>query len=273
MSIKIEGIRKLRANFYDKIVINQDHAYGNYSVNVKGQKIDYATEIVGDRFTKEFNDKSEVEQIREIIEDYIENSKIYGVTDLIKLPGYREQKFNVVYGNFGHREMLLRLFNKEFGDVFKKIQQKFYQDRFDFCYEENGIKTFKIVTNRTGSFYGMDFDKLHKGAKEEECFKCIYLREKNFKVTDSEKKFIGDFVIDTFSKYGEKIQIERVYHREYSFLRDEVIGYMFKCGDVIIYIDKYEPLLFLLVMIGNYNLSLKYEKENCMKRQLRMEEF
>jgi hypothetical protein len=273
MSIKIDGIKKLRANHYDKIVINQDQAYGDYSVNIKGKKIEYATERVGDRFSKEFKNKSEIEQIKAMIEDYINNTKINGITDLINLPGYGEQRFNVVYGNFGHREMILRLFNKEFSDVFKKIQQKFYQDRFDFCYDEKGIKTFKISTCSTGTAYTIDTDKLHKGDSTEETFKHIILQNKEFRLTEKERIFISDFVINIFSKFGEEIKIEKTYDDELPWRRKDPIGYIFKCGDVKIYIDNFYPLLYILVIIGNYNLTLKYEKEKCMKRQLRMEEF
>lgn len=273
MSIKIEGITKLRANYYDKIVINQDNAYGNYSVNIKGKKIAHETEQIGDRFSQDFKTKSEVDQIKEIIEDYITYSRINGFTELINLPGYGDQRFNVVYGNFGYREMLLRLFNKDFSDIFRKIQQKFYQDRFDFCYEENGIKTFKISTCSTGSAYTIDMDKLHKGASQAECFKHIILQNKEFRLTEKEQIFISDFVINIFSKFGEEIQIEKIYDEELPFRKKDPMGYIFKCGNVKIYIDNFYPLLYILVIVGNYNLSLRYEKEKCLKRQLRMEEF
>ncbi|MBQ2873032.1 MAG: hypothetical protein IJE89_03425 [Bacilli bacterium] len=275
MSVKIEGIERLRANYYNKIVINQDPAYGNYSVSVKGNPIKHDTERVGERFGESFKNKSDDEQIREIIEDYLRYTKICGYTDLIRLPGYGEKRFNVVYGNFGYREMLLRLFkfNKDFGDILGKIQQKYYQDRFDFCYEEKGIKTFKISADATGTGYTLDLDKLYSGAKEEEYFKHIILMEKDFRLTDCEKKFIDDFIINIFSKFGEKIEIEKVYNSEYEWARSKVTGYIFKCGDVKVYIDNCYPLLHILVTVGNYNLSLEAKKENSMKRQLAMEGF
>lgn len=273
MGVKIEGIKKLRANYYKKIIINQDNAYGNYNVTIKGDPIKHDTEQIGQRFGNEFVNKSDDEQIREIIEDYLRNTKICGITDLIDLPGYGEKRFNVVYGNFGYREMLLRIFNKDFENVFRKIQQKFYQDRFDFCYEEKGIKTFKISTCSTGCAYTIDMDPLYKGASEAEYFKHITLQNKEFRLTESEKKFIDDFIINIFSKFGEEIKIEKVYDEETPWRKKDPMGYIFECGDVKIYIDNFYPLLHILVTIGNYNLSLSHQKEQCMKRQLRMEEF
>lgn len=272
MSVKLEGIKKLRANYYNKIIINQDQAYGNYSVSIKGEPIRYDTERVGERFGKTFSTKSDDDQIREIMEDYIDHTKICGYTDLIYLQGYgSDKRFNVVYGNFGYREMILRLFNQNFSDIFRKIQQKYYQDRFDFCYDEKGIKTFKISTNNCSSSYGIDYDKINPASQECEFFKHIKLRTNNYILTDAERNFISQFVINIFSKFGEEIEVEKVYYAEYSYLQSKVIGYILKCGDVKMYIEKQDTLLPIIIDVANYNTRLKKEKEKCMKRQLKME--
>lgn len=271
MGIKIDGIGKLRANYYKKLVIREDPVYDKYYVSVKGDKITYETDAIGDRFSGSFREKSDIEQVKEIIEDFLRNGKICGITDLINLPGYGEQRFNVVYGNRGYREMLLQLFNKDFRDIYNKIKQKFYQDRFDFCYEEKGIKTFKISTCSTGSSYTIDKGELYKGSREEEYFKHIRLQNNQFVLTDSEKKFISDFIINIFSKFGEEIKIEKIYDDEFPRIENHHMGFIFSCGNVKLYIDNFYPLLYILVMVGNYNLTLKSEKEKCMKRQLKME--
>lgn len=273
MSVKIEGIGKLRSNFYDKLVIREEQGYGTYRVNVDGKKINHATEVVGDRFSDDFKELGDINKIKLIVEDFVSNTKICGITDLIALPRYGGHKFNVVYGNFGYKEMLLQLFNGSFRDTYKMIQDKYQQDRFDFCYEERGVKTFKISTSNTSSAYTLDLDKLHNCAKDVEYFKHIMLKEKGFKITDDEKKFISDFVINVFSKFGDEISVEKVYNTEYEFTSHEVLGYMLKCGNVKIYLPKYQPLLFILNLVSDYNLNVKKEKDKCMKRQLRMEEF
>lgn len=272
MSVKINGMEKLKSNYFRKLIIREDPVFRTFKVKVEGEKIKHKTETIGDRFGEEFKEKKELDQVVEIIEDYIRNTKICGFTDLITLQGYGNQRFNVIYGDFGYREMVLQLFHENFREVYNKIKAKFYQDRFDFCYAEKGIKTFKISTNSTGSAYNINLEELYKGAKEAEYFKHITLKENNFVLIDSEKKFIGDFIINVFSKFGEFIEIEKVYNKEYEWTRKDVIGFIFRCGDVKIYIDNSYPLLYILVMVGNYNLSLKSEKENCMKRQLKMEE-
>lgn len=273
MSVKINGIGKLRANYYKKLVVKEDSIYGKFNVDVLGDKIEYATETIGDRFSSDFKEMSDYDQIRLIIDDYIKNAKICGITDLVALPSYNNKKFIIVYGNYGYKEMLLQLFSKEFSDVFKNIREKYYQDRFDFCYDEKGIKTFKIDTCRYGSLYTLDLDKIHRCASQEEYFKHIKLCEENFMIKDNERKFIEDFIINRFSKFGTEIEVKKVYNTEYEFTRRDVLGYMLVCGDVKIYVPNYHPLLFILTIVGNYNLKLRYEKENCMKRQLRMEEF
>lgn len=272
MSVKIDGIRRLRANYYNRLVIEEELVYGNYQINVDGNKINYETETVGNKFLKEFKNKTDDEKIKEIVEDYIRNAKICGITDLISLSDFNGKTFNIVYGNFGYRQMLLRLFGKDFKDVFNKIKNKYYQDRFDFCYADRGIKTFNISTCTTGSAYTINLDKLYKGAKEE-WFKDICLKEKNFSLDDSEKKFISEFIIDIFSKFDEEIQVEKIYDNEYEFTRNDVLGYIFRCGDVKVYVPKYEPLLFINVIVYNYNQSLKMNRENVYKKQLKMEGF
>ena len=81
MSIKIDGITRLRANYYNKLVIKEDAVSGNYHVNVDGNKINYETETIGNRFSEEFKNKTDDDKIREIVEDYIRNTKICGITD------------------------------------------------------------------------------------------------------------------------------------------------------------------------------------------------
>ena len=100
---------------------------------------------------------------------------------------------------------------------------------------EKGIKTFKISTCGVGSGWTIDLDKLHKFAEKAEYFKHIKLKTKGFILTDSEREFIRKFVIDVFSKFGEEIQIEKIYNSEYEWTRNEVIGYILSCGDVKIY--------------------------------------
>ena len=47
MGVKIDGITRLRANYYNKLVIREDIDNRNYRVNVSGNKINYETETVG----------------------------------------------------------------------------------------------------------------------------------------------------------------------------------------------------------------------------------
>jgi len=272
MGVKIDGITRLRANYYNKLVVKEDVVGGNYQVNVNGNKINYETETIGDRFSKEFKNKNDDDQVREIIEDYIRNTKICGITDLIPLSDYNGKKFNIIYGNFGYKEMLLQLYNKDFKDIFDKIKNKYYQDRYEFCYADRGIKTFKISTSNTGSAYTYGLDNLYKGSKEE-WFKEICLKEDNFRVIDSERKFIEEFIINIFSKFNEEIRIEKIYDNEYEWTRNDVLGFMLMCGDVKIYFQKYQLLLFINVIVHNYNVMLKQNKDICKKRQLKMEGF
>ena len=170
MSIKIDGIMRLRANYYNKLVIREDRNNKDYRVNVSGNKINHETEMVGNRFMDDFKNKTDDDQIREIVDDYIRNTKICGIDDLISLFDYNGEKFNVIYGNFGYKKMLLQLYNKDFKDIFYKINDKYKQDRYDFCYDTRGIKTFRISTSFTGSGYTYGLDNLYKGSREEEWF-------------------------------------------------------------------------------------------------------
>ena len=273
MGVKIDGITRLRANYYNKLVIREDRNNKDYRVNVSGNKINHETETVGNRFMDDFKNKTDYEQVMEIIEDYIRNTKICGIDDLISLSDYNGEKFNVIYGNFGYKKMLLQLYNRDFKDIFYKINDKYIQDRYDFCYDTRGIKTFRISTSFTGSGYTYDLDNLYNGSKEEEWFKDICLKEDNFRVIDSERKFIEQFILNIFSKFNEEIRIEKIYNNEYEWTRNDVIGFVLMCGDVKIYFPKYQSLLFINVIVHNYNVLLKQNKEICKKRQLKMEEF
>lgn len=273
MSIKIDGITRLRANYYNKLVIREDKVNVNYHVNVDGNKINYETETIGNRFSEEFKNKTDDDKIREIVEDYVRNTKICGIKDLVPLSIYNGEKFNIIYGNFGYKEMLLQLYNKDFKDIFDKIKNKYIQDRFDFCYDDGGIKIFKISTCIDGSAYTYGLEGLYRGSKEEEWFKEICLSEHNFRVIDSERKFIEQFILNVFSKFNKEIRIEKIYDNEYEWTRNDVIGFMLICGDVKVYIPKYEPLLFINVIVHNYNVMLKRNKDECKKRQLKMEGF
>ena len=272
MSIKIDGITRLRANYYNKIVIRENCSSNNYHVNVSGYKINHQTEVIGKRFSNNFKSKSDIHQVIEIIDDYIDNAKICGVTDLISLSEYRGKKFNIIYGNFGYKKMLLQLYNDNFIDIFSKIWMKYEQDRCDFCYDDREIKSFRIGTSDTCSGYMIMVDELYNGS-DEELFKDIKLKEDNYRVIDSERKFIGEFIINICSKFNEKIKIEKVYNNEYEWISDNVIGFMLLCGDIKIYFPRYESLLFINVIVHNYNILLEENKNVCLKKQLKMEGF
>ena len=272
MSIKIDGITNLRANYYNKVVIKEICGDNVYQVNVCGYKINHKTEIVGDRFSDEFRGKTDIEQVIEVIDDYIYNTKICGVTDLVSLSEYRGKKFNIIYGNFGYKKMLLQLYNDNFKDVFSKIWMKYDQDRCDFCYDDREIKNYRINTSNTCSGYTIKVDKLYNGS-EEELFKDIILKEDNYSVVDGEKKFINELIINICSKFNEKIILDKVYNNKYDFTGDNLIGFMLLCGDIKIYFPRYESLLFINAIVYNYNLMLEQNKNVYLKKQLKMEGF
>ena len=269
MSLQILGIKRLRANYYNKIVIGENPMTGHYNVNIYGNHDGIRAEQIGDRFPDSFRSMPEEDQIKAIIDDYLHNTKICGISDPVTLKNGKA--FNVIAGNFGYKQMLLQLFAPAFKDSVRSIQNKYYQDRFDFCYDERGVKTFKIGTSNVESSYDIGYDNLYYGSKESEYFKVLNLRMKDFRLLASEKKFIQELIINLCSKYNEQIQIESVYNTKYEYTRNEVLGYVLRCGDIKIYVPKFEPLSFILVSVYNYNLELRQSRKNNLKRQLVME--
>lgn len=271
MSLQITGIKRLRANYYNKIMIRENPLEGCYVIDVSGDDSKMKSETVGNRFSDDFKNMSSEEKIREVINDYLSNTKICGLSDPITIAN--GGAYNRIYGNFGYKVMLLQLFNSKFNDISKRIKMKYYQDRFDFCYGNNGLRVYKIEASCYETSYDIALEKLHRNSEKEEYYNVLRLRSKDFKILDSEKKFIKDFIINVFSKFNEEIITEEVYNTESGLPNGEVVGYVLRCGDVKIYFPKYEPLLFINVIVYNYNLQLRQAREESKKRQLKMEEF
>ena len=124
MSVGINGVSRLNANDYREINIKQMNT-DDYRVGVIGDRIGK----VNSDFFKNLKVMSNEDKIVTIVERYLDNFKINGITtELIEL-SYKDGKWLVVYGNNSNRILRLQLFNSKFEEIVKKINDKYLNDK------------------------------------------------------------------------------------------------------------------------------------------------
>ena len=265
MKIELKNANKFNSNFYKGIEINEfyNEVYekSRYLVKFFGRDPWFDTSFVGIKRTDEIYELSSEDKIRMIIKDYLESTRINYFTGIVRSLS--------IYGNMyfianGTRYLLFNVKNLSLRTIINDVYNKYIDDRYEFCYKDNGIKSFYIDT---GDFsrYEIINGKLPDDNTEEDIMS-FTLKIDNKGIIESECEFIKEFIIEKFSRYNEEIEI--VYELEY--LRR---GILLKCRDMKMYFPNYNNLLWIIDVVNKYNNELININNNIKKKQLKMEGF
>lgn len=221
------------------------------------------------------------EEILEIVQNYLNSYRINGITNL---DGFlsKEAGFDVIYGNEGNKLLRLQLFNSRFRVISKMILNKYLQDRYNFCWNED-IDLVKLDFGKNISRFDRCALECEKLNDEIICFedfdvyetyvKFVLQTDEDGNIYEFERNFIKDFIYDRFWKIGDMAVCNCVFEDK----NGEFKGYEVLCGKLKMFIpfDLDRPFIskYILDIVNSYNQELYKIKENVEKRQLKMEGF
>lgn len=280
MSVGINGVSRLNANDYREINIKQMNT-DDYRVDVIGDRIGK----VNSDFYKNLKGMSNEDKIVTIIERYLDNFKINGITtELIEL-SYKDGKWLVVYGNNSNRKLRLQLFDSKFEEIFKIINDKYLNDRYDFFWN-NDIKKMRLVLDTKKSSYNVypiECDDCNDRVE------CLDNRDSNFTcdtyvnfsvntdkengVSNFEKVFLIEYLNYRFWQIGEEVKVKTNSIGNDNSLNRYISSHIIRCGDFELFFPHKEEFMFIFSIVNNYNNELFEIKNNEKKRQLKMEGF
>ena len=276
MSVGIDGISKLNVNNFREITIKQIDN-DDYMVDVVGDNVGK----VNSDFSKNLRGMSNEEKIIAIIERYLDNFKINGITNLVKL-SHKDGFWVVVYGNDCECVLRLQLFNKYFSDIFNEIRNKYFNDRYNFFWNtDNNVFRLRISTDcsRYGIHY-IDCDQCDRDIECDydsyECSKYVDINmmlDKDGNVVNFDKEFIKEFLLYKFNLYNEEVRVIDIKFEWDNSFNPKIDKHIIRCGDFEIVIPHNEELMFILDIVNEYNRELFEINDNVKKRQLKMEGF
>ena len=238
MSVGINGVSRLNANDYREINIKQMNT-DDYRVDVIGDRIGK----VNSDFFKNLKVMSNEDKIVTIIERYLDNFKINGITtELIEL-SYKDGKWLVVYGNNSNRILRLQLFNSKFEEIIKKINDKYLNDRYDFFWN-NDIKKMRLVLDTKKSSYNVYPIECDDCNDRVECLdnrdsnficdtyvNCSVNTDKENGASNFEKVFLTEYLNYRFWQIGEEVKVKTNSIGNDNSLNKYISSHIIKCGD------------------------------------------
>ena len=280
MSVGINGVSRLNANDYREINIKQMNT-DDYRVDVIGDRIGK----VNSDFSNNLKGMSNEDKIVAIIERYLDNFKINGITtELIEL-SYKDGKWLVVYGNNSNRILRLQLFNSKFEEIIKKINDKYLNDRYDFFWN-NDIKKMRLVLDTKKSSYNVYPIECDDCNDRVECLdnrdsnficdtyvNCSVNTDKENGASNFEKVFLTEYLNYRFWQIGEEVKVKTNSIGNDNSLNKYIISHIIRCGDFELSFSHKEEFMFIFSIVNNYNNELFEIKNSEKKRQLKMEGF
>ena len=238
--MKIEGQKYLDKNNYSSIIISLLNE--EYKVYVNCKK-DYDSIKSECSLMEELKTLSSNEKILEIVEYFLRNNKIIEFVE-VELEGYRG-KFIDAYSSNG-RLLALKLPDNEFGYLIgKKILNKYYSDRNEYCLNNDVTKIFTSFVGK-GTYYG----------NNELC-----LLSKYNELLSSEVNFLKEFFL-TKLDYEHKAKIEYLDREEIHGFNEVLYTFPYLiCGDLKIQILDSSILEDVSIIIEQYNQELDRVKE------------
>lgn len=279
MSVGINGISRLNANDFREIAIKQV-SIDDYRVDVIGDKVGK----VSNNFSMELKGMSNNDKIVAIIERFLDNFKINGITDMKNI-AYRKGKWKYIYGNNSKRILRLQLFNSWFEEVFKIINSKYLNDRYSFFWN-NDVNKMKLVLDTKKSSYNVYPIECDDCNDRVECLdnrdsnficdtyvNCLVKTDKETGICYFEKKFLTEYLNYRFWKMGEEVFVKTNSIGTDNSLNRYISSHIIKCGDFELSFPHSEEFMFIFSIVNEYNNELFKINNDVKKRQLKMEGF
>lgn len=257
MSIKISNIKYLNANNYKRIMIRED--YGDYRINIIPLDKKLATIPSSYKFTDEIKHFSDVEQIKRIVDSFLNSANISKLKQREYLD-YYGGPFEVIKGS---RELDLKLYNPALMDIIPKIINKYRQDRYNFCELNKDIMHCEFTTSETVTSY----EQVEGNTGTCNKFTLVI---KDGKLKKFEEDFLREFINDKLYSIDEEAKIVSYnrytpYHESYIYL-----GTYLECGNFMMRLNCNRTTENII-----YNIVDKYNEERniAKKKQLKLEGF
>lgn len=280
MEVVIKGLKKLDSNWFEAINISEDKKNSEYLIRVFNEDFLQNGNNVGISFSEQIKEMGAEEKIIEVINRYLKDTKINAITAPM-YSGHRSGKWVNIYGNNGTKILRLQLFNSMFAEIFKKIQMKYFNDRYEFFWRDD-VKKIKLSLDSKKSAYDVYPIECEDCKRDIICSEdrdaiptCETYVDYSVKVDNgkglmlAEKQFISELLNYKFLQVGQEVQIQ-------SFMlgkTDKIDRYIVRCGDFEISFLNRDVFGFIFDIIDSYNNELNEIKINEKKRQLKMEGF
>jgi len=284
MGVVIKGINKLDANWFKAINISEDKNTGEYQVYVFNEDFLQGGNRIGISFSEQIKDMAAEEKIISIINMYLKDTKINAITAPIS-SGHRSGKWVNVYGNNGTKILRLQLFNSNFAEIFRKIQTKYFNDRYEFFWRDD-VKKIKLSLDSKKSAYNVYPIECEDCKRDIICSEdkdaiptCETYVDYSIKVDKemgiilAEKLFLTELLNYKFSQIGEEVQVKDITIGREDSLNTRFHSHIIRCGDFELTFPHKEIFMFIFGIVNDYNRELYEAKMNEKKRQLKMEEF
>lgn len=284
MGVSIKGIKRLNANSFEQINISEEEGKNEYLVRVFDGSVSPNGSCVGVSFSEQIKGMSSEEKVIEVIQRYLDNFKINGVTSLVS-SGHRKGRWIHVYGANGSRILRLQLFNSKFDEIFKIISNKYFNDRYDLFWNDD-IKKIKLSLSTKKSSYSVYPIECEECERDVICSEdkdanptCeTYVNytvkvDKNDGLFLAEKLFITELLNHKFGQVGEEVQVKNITIGRTDSLNTRFHSHIIRCGDFELSFPHKDAFMFIFGIVNTYNNELFEIKMNEKKRQLKMEEF
>lgn len=281
MSVKINGIKKLNANAYNKIVIREVDS--NYFVNVTGEKLSDKYVSISSKLFDNLKKIDDNEKIISIVDSILENMKIDSIDMFVLCIGYKGEFIKID----GTRKLYLQIENKVLlKEIIKMIKAKYNRDRYQYCINNSMVNSYNIILDDKISSYNKHFISCYDCSGcdvSENCpkyieFKMIY---NGNQLVNFDKLFIERFILDKLWEVGKEACIF-IKEKDIKLKGGEKVGgyvdaYYILCGDLSIRFScsvLNRDYIFTLCseIINRYNNELNVNND-IKRKQLKMEGF
>jgi len=252
MSVIIKRINNLGVNDYERMSIKQKG--DDYLVAIKG-KNKYTTVATNCRIFDELIGATDKEQVKRLIEYFLEYSRINCLTDMEVDPHYGF-RFDTAKGT---RQLELQMNKKYHGDIYKMVIDKYLNDRLLFI---SGMKSISYYE------FCCDDEKTSYEFKENGAEPCIRfnLAKDNDKLLTFEREFLENFISDILENTGEKATVGRRKQKDSNSRYVSTDEVYFTCGDVQIKLFKDATVITAVQkMVHNHNKTIDMSKAKQYK--------
>lgn len=278
MRVNIKGIRKLDANYFEQINIAEDIKKQQYSVVVYGEKNLLKGNCVGVKFSNQIKGMGSEDRVMEIIQRYLENFKINSISN-----SYRKGEWIYIKGNNGNKVLRLQLFNSRFEEIFKIINNKYLNDRYDYFWN-NDVKKIDLVLDTKNTSYNVYPIECDNCKDRVECLddkdssficdtyvRCSIKNDKSTGIFLADRVFLTEYLNYRLWQIGEEAFVKTYSTGTENSLNRYISGHIIRCGDFELSFPHREEFMFIFGIVNDYNNQLFEIKMNEKKRQLKME--